>query len=106
MDNRPANKGLHRDSEEGCLVWAGESDGEDVRWGRRFPRTWEDGVDRLPLNMVVALCVYGKGDLMEGRVDNLARINLRNSIDHLCEGLQHFGVSIGVVGFSIRFVVP
>jgi hypothetical protein len=33
------------------------------------PVTREDGVDRLPWNLVIALCVYGKGDLMEGRVD-------------------------------------
>ena len=43
---------------------------------------------------------------MEGRVDNLTRLNFGSSIDHFCEGLHHFGISSGVIGFCIRFVVP
>src|SRR5450755_655787 len=50
------------------------------------------------------LCCYG--DLMEGRVHNLAGLNLGRSLDEPCHGLQHFGVHTGVVIISADFVVP
>jgi hypothetical protein len=43
---------------------------------------------------------------MEGRVDNLTGLNLGCSLDKSCHGLQHLGVSGGVVGFCAGFVVP
>ena len=49
---------------------------------------------------------YSNGDLMEGRVDNVTGLNLGRSIDKSRHGLQHFGVSIGVVSIGTAFVVP
>jgi hypothetical protein len=42
---------------------------------------------------------------MEGQVDDLTSLNLGSSIDHFCEGRDHFGIGIGLIGFRIRFVV-
>ena len=45
-------------------------------------------------------------DVMEGRGDGLKRLNLGRSIDHSCQGFQHFWVGIGVVSFCIGFALP
>src|ERR1700730_3674974 len=49
---------------------------------------------------------YSSGDLVEGRVDNLAVLNLGCPFDKSCHGLQHFWVGTGVVSVSAGFVVP
>jgi uncharacterized protein (TIGR00730 family) len=45
-------------------------------------------------------------DVMEGRGDGLKRLNLGRSIDHSCQGFQHFCVGSGVVSFCIGFALP
>ena len=37
---------------------------------------------------------YSSADLVEGRIDNLAVLNLGRPLDKFCHGLQHFGVML------------
>src|SRR5258708_17400735 len=44
------------------------------------------------------------GDLVKGGIGDLIGLYLRSSVNHLRQGLRHFGVSFAVVGF--RFLCP
>src|SRR6266852_625888 len=46
------------------------------------------------------------GDLVEGGIGNLIGLYLRSSVNHLRQGLRHFGVSSAIVGFRIFGLVP
>src|SRR5258707_2069033 len=46
------------------------------------------------------------GDLVEGGIGNLIGLYLRSSVNHLRQGLRHFGVSSAVVAFRVFGLVP
>src|SRR5438132_1452698 len=46
------------------------------------------------------------GDLVEGGIGNLIGLYLRSSVNHLRQGLRHFGVSSAVVAFRVLGLVP
>src|SRR5437016_1606339 len=46
------------------------------------------------------------GDLVEGGIGNLIGFYLRSSVNHLRQGLRHFGVSSTVVAFRVLSLVP
>src|SRR2546427_5543574 len=46
------------------------------------------------------------GDLVEGGISNLIGLYLRSSVNHLRQGLRHFGVSSTVVAFRVLWLVP
>src|SRR3974390_3531769 len=46
------------------------------------------------------------GDLVEGGIGNLIGLYLRSSVNHLRQGLRHFGVSAAVVAFRVLCLVP
>src|SRR5712691_12296250 len=45
-------------------------------------------------------------DLVEGGIGNLIGFYLRSSVNHLRQGLRHFGVSSAVVAFRVFGLVP
>src|ERR1700737_2627158 len=79
-----------------------------IRTAERMRKDQEGGVLTPPSRAKGSqpLRWYSNGDLMEGRVDNITGLNLGRSIDKYRHGLQHFGVSIGVVCIGTSFVVP
>src|SRR5437588_7592680 len=46
------------------------------------------------------------GDLVEGGIGNLIGLYLRGSVNHLRQGLRHFGVTFAVVVFRVLCPVP
>src|SRR3989442_6370096 len=48
----------------------------------------------------------GSGDLVERGIGNLIGLYLRSSVNHLRQGLRHFGVSSAVVAFRVFGLVP
>src|SRR6266404_3299884 len=46
------------------------------------------------------------GDLVKGGIGNLIGLYLRSSVNHLRQGIRHFGVSSAVVAFGVLCLVP
>src|SRR5437016_13641988 len=46
------------------------------------------------------------GDLVKGGIGNLIGLYLRSSVNHLRQGLRHFGVSSSIVAFRVLCLVP
>src|SRR5258707_11327671 len=46
------------------------------------------------------------GDLVEGRIGNLVGANLRCSLNHLRQGLQHSWIGIAAIGLGVLFLIP
>src|SRR5229473_88481 len=53
-----------------------------------------------------ALGRCSNGDLVEGGIGNLIGLYLRRSVNHLRQGLRHFGVSSAVVTCRVLCLVP
>src|SRR5712692_2425323 len=45
-------------------------------------------------------------DLVKRRVANLKGANLRRALNHLTQGLQHFGIGVAAIAVRILFFVP
>src|SRR3972149_6624214 len=45
-------------------------------------------------------------DLVEGRVGNLKGVNLRGSLNHFPQGLQHCWIGPAVIRFRVLFLIP
>ena len=43
---------------------------------------------------------------MEGRTGNLMGVNLRSSLNHLPQGLQHCWIGLAAVGVRVLFLIP
>src|SRR5450755_3631286 len=83
------------------------SSARGVRSSERENKVREGGVNRLLVRKGSQLLrSYSNGDLMEGRVDHLTRLNLGRSLNKFCQSLQHFWIGFGIVSLCIGFVVP
>src|SRR2546426_4202758 len=62
--------------------------------------------DRSALVASGDLALALSGDLVEGRVGNLVGLNLRRSLNHGREVLQHFGIGVAAIGVRVLFPIP
>src|SRR2546425_403661 len=62
--------------------------------------------DRSALVASGDLALALSGDLVEGRVGNLVGPNLRRSLNHGREVLQHFGIGVAAIGVRVLFPIP
>src|SRR5579863_7886498 len=46
------------------------------------------------------------GDLVEGGVANLIDADLRSSLDHFSQGLEHSWIGIAAIGIRVFFLIP
>src|SRR5260370_17295235 len=68
------------------------------------PAAEEGGIDRPPNQTPSNRNV--SGDLVEGRIGDLVSLNLRSSLNHLAECLQHVGIPMAIIGFRAFFLIP
>src|SRR2546430_15110813 len=66
--------------------------------GRETDRSYER--PRRPVALVAC------GDLVEGRVRNLVRLNLRCSVHHLRQARQHLRIDVAVIVVRVLFPIP
>src|SRR5207249_5655835 len=53
-----------------------------------------------------ALGCYGNSDLVDGRVTNVPVLNLRRSVKHFRQGLQHFLITAAAIGVRVLLRIP
>src|SRR2546429_9235857 len=49
---------------------------------------------------------YGSSDLVDGRVTNVPVLNLRRSVKHFRQGLQHLCIASAAIGFRVLLLIP
>src|SRR5438132_5766682 len=49
---------------------------------------------------------YGSSDLVDGRVTNVPGLNLRRSVKHFRQGLQHLCITSAAIGFRVLLLIP
>src|SRR5438445_5210038 len=79
---------------------------ENPCYSRPSSKTKGGGLGPRPNKDLSASGRCSSGDLVEGGIGNLIGFYLRSSVNHLRQGLRHFGVSSAVVAFRILCLVP
>src|ERR1700739_517742 len=72
-----------------------------------FPRKGAgNGPPPTEFESLLASGCYASSGLSQGRVGNLKVLDLRSTVDHFRQRLQHFWIAAAEIGFRILFLVP